>query len=503
VRKLKVNINTATTANPQKLDFSKQSNKKEEFKKVLDNHELQSKSSSNENLKKASRENLDKVNSDNQSADIKKPIVEDNTTRDLKNDEDNITQDLTNEEDSNKIKSEVINFIETFMDKFKQDGASLPKELVVEDKSADEMAQIQQLLQFLSSMFKSTTDATVTNGQEGDSNDVTLEQLINVEKLSTDTKDMLTNNLSEIVLLLEKIIPSTKGIEGNDLSKIATLLEKSKDNSNISSQILDVLKKITSEVSEVRGDLNLLKVTSLHTVNVNNEDKSIKDNLLKKVMEQSTKTSSEILPKDQMQNLGDSKKDSKFSGNSSFEEKFLNNLIGTDKDEVKISKAVSFMNQFESTKTMDTPKVQMPNLVIDKSNLGADIIKTIKFMEVNNTKELTVKMSPKELGEITVKITMESGIMKASISAQNKDTYNLLSGNIQDISDKLKNMDIKIQSLDINIYEDPTFFNKDSNEKNSNGRQNNASKLILGLEEEESSIINNYAIEENQVNKFV
>jgi len=302
---------------------------------------------------------------------------------------------------------------------------------------------------------------------------------------------------------LEKVIPTTKGIEGNDLSKIATLLEKSKDNSNISSQILDVLKKITSEVSEVRGDLNLLKVTSLHTVNVNNEDKSIKDNLLKKVMEQSTKTSSEILPKDQMQNLGDSKKDSKFSGNSSFEEKFLNNLIGTDKDEVKISKAVSFMNQFESTKTMDTPKVQMPNLVIDKSNLGADIIKTIKFMEVNNTKELTVKMSPKELGEITVKITMESGIMKASISAQNKDTYNLLSGNIQDISDKLKNMDIKIQSLDINIYEDPTFFNKDSNEKNNSGGQKNTSKLILGLEEEDASIIDNYAIEENQVNKFV
>ena len=124
-------------------------------------------------------------------------------------------------------------------------------------------------------------------------------------------------------------------------------------------------------------------------------------------------------------------------------------------------------------------------------------------MEINNIKDLTVKMNPKELGEITIKLTMESGIMKASISAQNKETFNLLNQNIQDISDKLKNMDIKIQSLDINIYEDSTFFNKESSERNNNGSQNNNQSTNMDLEEEDISISNNYVIEENQVNKFV
>ena len=160
---------------------------------------------------------------------------------------------------------------------------------------------------------------------------------------------------------------------------------------------------------------------------------------------------------------------------------------------------------FPILKTMDTPKITAPNnLVINKNNVEVDIIKTIKFMETSNIKDLIVKMNPKELGEITIKITMESGIMKANISAQNKDTYNLLNHNIQDINEGLKNMNIKIQSLDINIYEDSTFFNKNSSEKNNNGRQNNNSKTNMSLEEEEEiSIKNDYFIERNQLNKFV
>ena len=95
--------------------------------------------------------------------------------------------------------------------------------------------------------------------------------------------------------------------------------------------------------------------------------------------------------------------------------------------------------------------------------------------------------------------------MKASISAQNKETYNLLNQNMQDISDKLKTMDIKIQSLDINIYEDSTFFNKNSNrsndENNKEGKNNNSNGNMSI--EEDISIRNTYSIEENQVNKFV
>jgi flagellar hook-length control protein FliK len=472
VKKVKINLNLNTNVTSKKLDILKQVNKKEEFKKFLDKQELRSNDSSNKNVdEKCSKdENLHKINDDKQGNDLKNSGAE-----------NSIAKDSNKPDENDKLKAKVINLIETSIDALKPNTESTSKELEGTDKSAEEMAQIQQLLQFLNSMFQNVNETSATVHEESELNSINVEELIGGEKLSADTKNLLKSNLSEII----------------------GLLEKSKGNKAMSSEILAALQKLTSEVRDTKSDLNLPRISDFQTIGGNTEEQSIKDNLLKKVTEQNIKVDSEVLPKSEIQSLNNASKDSKFSGNSSSEEKFLSNLLGEDKDEMKISKAVNFMNQFEAVKTLDASKVQTQHLVIDKNSFQADIIKTMKFMEINNVKDLTVKMNPKELGEITIKLTMESGIMKANISAQNKDTYNLLNSNIQDIGDKLKNMDIKIQSLDINIYEDSTFFNKDSNERNNNGRQSNNKGTNALIEDEDISIGNNYAIEENQVNKFV
>lgn len=467
-------MNVNTHNNSQKYDITNKTNKKEEFKKVLDSHELHSKDSSNK--KHTEEQDFDKSNKEYHGDDIKKTTIKNSTPKDLKNAENN-----------DELKVGPTNIIQGLIYELKQNTEESSEQLLGEDESIQPIEQINQLVQLLSSMFQNNDEITKTESGEGHLNSINLEQimnqqqLINGDKLTPETKTMLKNNFSEIV----------------------ALLEKSKGNVQITSQIVNALQKLTTEVATAKEDLGLFEGTTILTGSENNESKTIKDNLLKKVIEQSTKSISEIIIKDQMQNPNDSKKDNKFSENNSFEEEFLKTLIASDKDEIKISKAVNFMNQFESVKNIDTSKMQITNLTVDKNSITVDVIKSIKFMEVNNMKDLIVKMNPKELGEITIKLTLESGVMKAVISAQNKDTYNLLNQNFQDITDRLKNMDIKIQSLDINIYEDSTFFNKNSNEKNNDETQNNKSKTNIDLEEEDFTIINNYVIEENQVNKFV
>lgn len=466
---MNVSNNVVTSDNDKKYDVSKKIIKKEEFKKILGRNELRSKDSSKKKYNEDN--NFDKSNKEYHADDIEKTMIKNSTPKDLKDSESN-----------NKLKVEITNAIKGLIDEMKQKSEEPSEQSLGEDEATEQMEQINQLLQLLSSMFQNTEEITKTESGEGQLNSINLEQLINGDKLTPETKTMLKNNLSEIV----------------------ELLEKSKGNVQITSKLINSLQKLTSEVAKVNEDLGLLEGTTILTGSENNESKTIRDNLVKKVVEQSTKTISEIVTKDQMQNPNDSKKDSKFAGNNSSEEKFLKTLITSDKNESKISKAVNFMNQFDSVKTIDASKVQTTNLVIDKNDFTVDVIKSIKFMEVNNMKDLTVKMSPKDLGELTIKLTMESGVIKASISAQNKDTYNLLNQNFQDISDKLKSMDIKIQSLDINIYEDSTFFSKDSNQKNNNGTHTNDSETNLVLEEKEDVLIrDNYSIEQSAVNEFV
>ena len=368
--------------------------------------------------------------------------------------EGNLTEDLNSTYDNNKLKGKIIDFVEVAIDVLKQNTVKSPKQSVGEDKSIEKVAQIQQVLKSLNLVFQSV-DAT-----KNEVNSINLEQLLGVKKLTPLAETLLKNNLSEIVNFNEK----SKGNNGN-LPKV-----------------LDVLQKLTTEVESLKED-----------------SKSLKDNVITK---QNIKDISGIVPINQLQSSDSTEQGDEFSKSRSSEKKFLDNLLGQDKEETKISKVVNFMSQFEAVKNVDTTKVQAPNITINKNNFEVDVIKTIKFMEINNIKDLIVKMNPKELGEITIKLTMESGIMKANISAQNKETYNLLNQNVQDISDRLKSMDIKIQSLDINVYEDSTFFSKDSSEKNNEGRQNNSSKTNKDLEED-IPITNNFSIEENQVNKFV
>nr|WP_246582674.1 flagellar hook-length control protein FliK [Clostridium mobile] len=103
-------------------------------------------------------------------------------------------------------------------------------------------------------------------------------------------------------------------------------------------------------------------------------------------------------------------------------------------------------------------------------------------METGNLKDLTVKINPKELGEVVISITMENGKMKASITANTKEAYNLINSNMSDIANKLETSQIKIQNFALNLYEDTTFFKgegKGHGEKQNNqGRKNSSLSAI-------------------------
>ncbi|MBX4259205.1 flagellar hook-length control protein FliK [Clostridium estertheticum] len=497
---MNVNNNVITYNAPTKVDTPKQPARKEEFKKALDDETLKSKSFSNddvnktnnkeENLDETKIKNSDETNNKNQKGNVGKTTAEGDTTKGL---DDVATGDKSVDPLKQNIKElpkdsvegvdiKINNTLKKIIDLLKQNIKSTSVESASADKSIDQMAQIQQLLQSLTVMIQSTDKTTTTKTSGTELISINLEELVGTKKLTPETKSNLKNKLSEIL----------------------SLLENPKGNTKMSSEMIGMIQKLTTQVKDIKSDLNLLKVPTPETNSDNSEDKSIKDNLIKMLKSQNTKSTSESISKNQNQSLSDNKKDNKSSGNSSSEEKFLNKLLSGDKDDVKISKAVNFMNQFQTVKTSAVSKVISANLVIDKNNFEADVIKSVKFMEVNNIKDLTVKMNPRELGEITIKLTMESGIMKASILAQNKETYNLLNNNILDIQDRLKNMDIKIQSLDINVYEDSTFFNKNSsgNNNNNNGKQGNNSKTNVDIDDD-VAISSNYVKEDNQVNKFV
>lgn len=176
------------------------------------------------------------------------------------------------------------------------------------------------------------------------------------------------------------------------------------------------------------------------------------------------------------------------------DDNILKNILqqdnGTKKQEGKVNFLMNFMN---SAKSGDTEAAkQNGQVVVNRATFADDLFKAIKFIDTNNLKELKVNIKPKELGELAISVTMESGKLKASISAGSKEAYNLLNSNLADIKNSLSTNDIKIQDVSISIYNGDTTFFKDGSQNQREQRQSFGTKAAQGsMTEEDDLVIDN------------
>lgn len=165
------------------------------------------------------------------------------------------------------------------------------------------------------------------------------------------------------------------------------------------------------------------------------------------------------------------------------EEKILFKFV-KDKEEDTVFKPINLMASPTNKLEVSTENIKVEELVIKKETMVDDIVKTVKFMDNGSLKNLTVKINPKELGEMVISIVMEDGKIKANVTASNKEAYNLINANLNEINNKLENSQIKIQNFTLNLYEDATFFKGEHNQdKPREDRKEHKSRSISSIGE--------------------
>jgi flagellar hook-length control protein FliK len=326
---------------------------------------------------------------------------------------------------------------------------------------------------------------------------------IDLNKLKSELKNLKISEdfQKDIMQFVSKLQDSLKGKDINSYFKLLVsaqndLTSKSKGHSELINAIVDVLKsKLTKESSSSKAEVN---VDSKHSNSLHKaEDLDSKTFIQNPKSEVPTvKTDGKAFKEDLKENTNKDKKSNYDSSKNSYnssdklstsksketisetlkedngDDKFLKNFVSDDKNtkDNQISKVTTFMNQFSKVNS-NAENIKLENPVINKATFAQDIVKSVKFMESNNLKELTVKINPKELGEVVIKLSMENNIMKANISTANKETYTLLHSSLADMNSNLNNHDIKIQAFSVNIYDDTTYFSGQGNshDKSSNG----------------------------------
>ncbi|AVQ44359.1 TPA: flagellar hook-length control protein FliK [Clostridium sporogenes] len=381
---------------------------------------------------------------------IKQNIKQDNKNYLIKNEninnKDNSMMSKLNKEDIQKIK-----------DKLEEQGFS--KEELDSIKSLEDLKNLLEKIKDAGDLdsFVALVNSILQCSYSGENVELGKELERNLDKLK-----VLLNNLSEGNGNKEQLLMEIKNILGEEFNKLNFTDKNSLDK--------DLLEAFLNKLQmQIENDPNKEKLSLLKNI------KSEMENISK---EESNKLPVE--PKIDISEplvLEEETDSSNLKENISKEEKLLKGLL-EDKEQgtvEKINKTVNFMSHLKNSTDINelSSNETLGKLVINKNTMNADIIKSIKYMELNNVKDLTVKIMPKELGEVFIKLTMEGGIMKANIGATTKEAYNLLNANMQLIEDKLQNSGIKVQELSLNIYNEDTTFFKQGNE---NGKNSNPSK---------------------------
>ncbi|GFP77092.1 flagellar hook-length control protein FliK [Clostridium fungisolvens] len=368
----------------------------------------------------------------------------------------------------------------------------------------------------------------------------------NNTQVNNETTTADANNKSsdaEVVSSIKEAVSNTKLIDltvkdfaSNNSQNIDSSASAQTKSSNIVTEIMNLLGKVDD--SQTQGPLQLDNKTKENLQNlietvVNDkpqDDKSLKSTVdtkdIKQVILELINIKNNVKESDLQQDGTNKEKTSanvnnlyvaanrfrtnennvsvdnstkKITSDSIDGDKLLKSIIG-DKDSNVQSKFSMMVDQMKNnTQAVATPNEQP---VINRNTMINDIVKSIKYMEKLDVKELTLKTNPGNLGEITIKLTLDTNSMKATLTANTKEAFSLLNDNLKELQKSLSSNGIKIPEVAIELrndnYNNP---NRDPNsqaanfgfgsEQKENRNQGNGNRGNSNLSEDDISIEDN------------
>lgn len=280
----------------------------------------------------------------------------------------------------------------------------------------------------------------------------------------------------------------------NNNSNVLENINLLKNNTVFESENINIFENVIEEVSLNNSEnIDLNEETSSNIINLPikeivktlnlEEDKVVTtDNIDKLLTVLCDKDGNEI-KKDKFievvdSSKGESKKDTsqgvemlkmvfnidKSNGEQKGEEDILAKLMTMDEDINKVEDYIVedtpiFTEVLNSKNDVASSLIsEVKPVAVSRETVATDVVSNVKYMVKNQVEQLTVKIYPKELGEITIKIISEDGIMKADIKSTSKETYTLLNSNMEEIKKHLSNESLIIKEVNIGLYEDTTYY---------------------------------------------
>lgn len=330
-----------------------------------------------------------------------------------------------------------------------------------------------------------------SNKEENSENECHLDEdkSIHLEDDSTYEKDFSKNNeiLQQLLNLLKNNDKKDKDINSilNDLEKL-----------NISDELKQELKLNKNVLNKIVN-----QNAKLNNANINNSDdmQSLDMMKLRELLDNDANNNFEVISKT---TENDTKSIDLYNFDSNRMDNINSNKQKDDSSDILEKLAGGNGNKSGNfgqviNKNLDTNKVKNDNVNLKhiESNVMDDSIKAIKHMKTNDIQELTIKLRPKELGDMNIQLLKDGENMRAVVTVFNKDVFDSINKNMTDLKQHLELTNVNIKDVSVQMHSDnrntsDTFDkafeqqNRQNNQENMNKQNTNNKRNNMAIEDE-------------------
>lgn len=415
-------------------------------------------------------------------------------------DNDNIKLDNKKDAYTNKIEKETVSGSESVKDE--------EKIIVVDEKILNQLSEIlgistDKIMEILSSLSLS-----ISMLQEPENLIKFLQNSFSVENpiqlLSMDNiKDIMKNitdiaksvNYTDVISIDENMADKLNNILEENKLKDVTLLGAKDD--SIKQKISNLLEELNGSIKESSENIS---VTNNVKVNLNEDNSKL------------SKNTEELVNIEEIRDIKVSNQETGYyQGNQQNNKNSNENLLLGEKVLESVVKqsdnqeifSISEVNSNTKVFNASLPKTQVLKN-INTSDVIAQIMEKLKVSVKPDLSEVKILLRPEQLGEVSLKIATQNGIITAQFIAESQKVKEIIESNFNQLRDMLSEQGVDVGALEVNVSnsdEEKTTYNMF--EQNSEKGEKRINDLIENSFEKEELIREKEIKEEHIINSQV
>ena len=375
------------------------------------------------------------------------------------------------------------------------------------DGTSGNKSLLNNLMTVINQLKLNSTDSDLTklvnmlNGQTGieglaANSSSSIEKLINMlenGKASQSSKNNTINDNSSLSNL-EKLIAILQDKDSEQNKQISdTLFSENNASDNINSdKVMAEIQNIINENSTGTNnskEINKKNITEMiQKIIDDNSSIKDKDNSVKTANKAITiKSNKEQIISDETALTGEKNKElSKVNKTQSL-------IADIKKDDGDINNKIQ-TNITSTAVKKESAEIKTPEqsaVISRNSDIVEVAVEKFKSLRLPDITELKVRLQPKELGEITVKLILEKGQINGNIIASKKETAEILQSQILTLKQNLEDNNIQLNNLSINLKSDDNFNGRHSNQNQPDDNRKNSKEIFKTFEDTINEVSDN------------